>query len=98
MCQYVRGVNLMVGFGGAASDVVTQYPIETITRIPFMFGAPLDTPEQRTAACGILGVVARFLCLCRKTRACDPENHEECFHDLEGESPTATLLRSLLEL
>ncbi|MDE4908651.1 hypothetical protein L0665_08535 [Methanogenium marinum] len=78
-CQYVRGVNLRFGFGGAESDVVTQYPIETVTRIPFMFDAPLESPEQRTAACGIMGVVARFLCLCRKAKACDPKDHEQCF-------------------
>lgn len=80
MCQYVRGVNLKVGFGGAAADVVTQYPLETVTRIPFMFGAPLESPEQRTAACGILSVVARFLCLCRRAQACGPpEDHDACF-------------------
>ena len=77
-CRYERGVNLRFGFGGTASDVVTQYPLETVTRIPFMFGMPLETPEKRTAACGIMGVVARFLCLCRKTQACDPEDHEQC--------------------
>ncbi|KAF1078950.1 hypothetical protein [Methanogenium sp. MK-MG] len=78
-CRYERGVNLKVGFGGAASDVVTHYPLETTTRIPFMFGAPLESPEQRTAACGIMGVVARFLCLCRRAQACGPEDHERCF-------------------
>ncbi len=78
-CQYVRGVNLRFGFGGSESDVVTDYPLETVTRIPFMFGAPLETPEQRTAACGIMGVVARFLCICRRAQACDPKEHEQCF-------------------
>lgn len=81
-CQYVRGVNLRFEFGGSASDVVTQYPLETVTRIPFMFGTPLETPEKRTAACGIMGVVARFLCLCRKAQACDPNDHEQCFTNL----------------
>lgn len=88
-CQYARGVNLRVEFGGTSSDVVTRYPIETVTRIPFMFGAPLESPEQRTAACGIMGVVARFLCLCRKAQACSPEDHDRCFKNFcsvyEGE-------------
>jgi hypothetical protein len=79
VCRYERGVNLKVEFGGVSADVVTQYPIETVTRIPFMFGAPLETPEKRTAACGILGAVVRFLCLCRKAQACDPADHDQCF-------------------
>jgi len=83
-CRYERGVNLKVAFGGAAADVVTQYPIETVTRIPFMFGSPLETPEKRTAACGIMGVVARFLCLCRRAQACDPTDHEQCFENFRS--------------
>lgn len=83
-CRYERGVNLKVAFGGAAADVVTQYPIETVTRIPFMFGSLLETPEKRTAACGIMGVVARFLCLCRRAQACGPEDHDQCFENFRS--------------
>ncbi|WAI00305.1 hypothetical protein [Methanogenium organophilum] len=83
-CQYVRGVNLRIGFGGTASDVVTRYPVETVTRIPFMFGASLESPEQRTAACGIMSVVARFLCLCRKAQACAHEDHARCFENFHS--------------
>lgn len=83
-CQYERGVNLRFGYGGSASDVVTQFPLETVTRIPFMFGMPLETPEKRTAACGIMSVVARFLCLCRKVQACDPKDHEQCFENFRS--------------
>lgn len=83
-CRYERGVNLKFGFGGAAADVVTQYPLETVTRIPFMFGASLETPEKRTAACGILSVVARFLCLCRRSQACGAEDHDQCFENFRS--------------
>ena len=50
VCQYERGVPLEIGYGGVIVDCVSNFPIEATTRVNFMFGAQLDTPEKRTAA------------------------------------------------
>ena len=84
MCQYESGVNLAVKFGGSTSHVVTPAPIEALTKIPFMFGTALNSPQKRSAACGILNVVLGFLCRTRTTNACDPSCHNECKQKLES--------------
>jgi hypothetical protein len=48
-----------------------------------MFGAPLDTPATRGAACAIMNAVAAFLCLIRNPRACPPTSHPACIADLK---------------
>ena len=78
MCQYESGVNLAVKFGGATSHIVTPAPVEAKTKIPFMFGIALNSPQKRSAACGILNVVLGFLCITRTTNTCDPTCHSEC--------------------
>lgn len=83
VCRYERGVPLVFEYGGVIVDCVTNYPLEATTRVNFMFGAQLDTPEKRTAACGIMNAISRFLCLCRSGRACRPEDHAQCMTQLE---------------
>jgi hypothetical protein len=83
VCRYERGVPLEIGYGGVIVDCVSHFPIEATTRVNFMFGAQLDTPEKRTAACGIMNVIGRFLCLCRTGRACRPDDHERCMAQLQ---------------
>ncbi|MBT8508822.1 hypothetical protein AZH53_10435 [Methanomicrobiaceae archaeon CYW5] len=82
VCRYERGVPLVFEYGGVNVDCVTNYPLEATTRVNFMFGAQLDTPEKRTAACGIMNAIGRFLCLCRSGRACRPEDHAPCMTQL----------------
>jgi len=83
VCRYERGVPLEIEYGGVVVDCVSNYPIEAATRVNFMFGAQLDTPEKRTAACGIMNVIGRFLCLCRTGRACRPDDHGQCIAQLQ---------------
>lgn len=84
ICQYESGVNLAVKFGGSTSHIVTPTPVEALTKIPFMFGTALNSPEKRSAACGILNVVLGFLCRTRTTNACDFSCREECKQKLES--------------
>ena len=83
VCRYERGVPLKIEYGGVVVDCVSNFPIEAATRVNFMFGAQLDTPEKRTAACGIMNAIGRFLCLCRTARACRPDDHERCMKQLQ---------------
>jgi hypothetical protein len=85
MCQYVRGVNLECQFGGRTAEIVTNDPIQAKTRVSFMFGASLDTPEKRTAACAILNATGSFLCLIRPVHACSTESHAPCLERLRSE-------------
>lgn len=85
MCQYVRGVNLECEFGGRTAEIVTNDPIQAKTRISFMFGATLDTPQKRTAACAILNATGSFLCLVRPVHACSTESHASCLERLQKE-------------
>jgi hypothetical protein len=62
---------------------VTFDPIQATTKVEFMFGAPLDTPALRGAACAILNVVTAFLCLSRNIRACPTPCHTVCKQDLK---------------
>jgi len=82
-CQYEKGACTEAGFGGRTGEFVTFDPIRATTKIEFMFGAPLDTPATRGAACAILNVVTGFLCLSRNIRACPASCHDACRQDLK---------------
>jgi hypothetical protein len=69
-------------FGGRTGEFVTFDPIQATTKVEFMFGASLDTPARRGAACAILNVVTAFLCLSRIIRACPASCHAVCKQDL----------------
>ena len=81
-CQYEKGACMEAGFGGRTGEFVTFDPIRATTKIEFMFGAPLDTPATRGAACAVLNVVAAFLCLSRGVRACPVSCHTACRQEL----------------
>lgn len=89
-CQYVKGVALECIFGGRITHLVTDYPVQVTTRISFMFGQPMNTPEKRTAACAILNAVGKFLCITRRTEACQKTDYVPCLSSLRamlGENP-----------
>jgi hypothetical protein len=81
-CQYEKGACMEAGFGGRTGEFVTFDPIRATTKIEFMFGAPLDTPATRGAACAVLNVVTAFLCLSRGVRACPMSCHTACRQEL----------------
>jgi len=84
-CPYPDGIPIRAEFGGKTADFLTDYPIEARTRVSFMFGRPLNSPEQRTAAVGIINAVTKFLCLSRKGHACNSESHAPCLEALKSE-------------
>ena len=89
-CQYERGVTLEAHFGGGHGQVVTSHPIQATTRISSMFGSPLASPEERSAALAILNAATGFLCLSRKLRPCPKECYGPCLSELReriGGSP-----------
>jgi len=77
-CPYEKGACLSATFGGRSADFTTFDPIRAHTKISFMFGAPLDTPPVRSAACAIVNVATGFFCLSRVLHACSPVSHESC--------------------
>jgi hypothetical protein len=81
-CQYEKGACMEAGFGGRTGEFVTFDPIRATTKIEFMFGARLDTPATRGAACAVLNVVTAFLCLSRGVRACPVSCHPACRQEL----------------
>ena len=81
-CQYVRGVTLECVFGGRLTHLVTDFPVQATTRISFMFGQSMNTPEKRTAACAILNAVSKFLCITRRTEACQKTDYTPCLSSL----------------
>jgi hypothetical protein len=85
ICQYEKGACLRATFGGRSSEFVTMDPLTATTRIGFMFGAGLEKPNQRAAACAILNVVAGFFCISRVLKPCLPESHRECLAALRCE-------------
>ncbi|HUK39107.1 MAG TPA: hypothetical protein VLV30_08350 [Methanomicrobiales archaeon] len=84
-CQFERGATLLASFGGRTAQVVTDSPVQTGTRVSSLFGQELPSPELRTAALGIVNVVAGFLCLGRRYHACDPACHGPCLEELRTE-------------
>jgi hypothetical protein len=53
-----------------------------MTKISFMFGAPLDAPGVRSAACAIINVATVFFCLSRVRRACPVLSHAACLNEI----------------
>lgn len=90
-CQYENGACMEACFGGRTGEFVTFDPLRATTKIEFMFGAPLDTPATRGAACAILNVVTGFLCLSRNIRACPASCHDACRQDLKTRLGTKTI-------
>jgi len=84
-CQYERGACMTASFGGRTAEFVTDSPIRAMTKISFMFGAPLDNPATRGAACAIINVATAFFCLSRVRRACLVTSHSACLRELAEE-------------
>ena len=84
-CEYERGACMIASFGGRTAEFVTDDPIRAMTKISFMFGTPLETPNVRSAACAIINVATGFFCLSRVLHACPKASHAACLHELAGE-------------
>src|SRR5512145_290708 len=69
-CRYEKGACMTAEMGGKRGVFTTFDPIRACTKISFMFGAPLDNPSVRGAACAIVNVSAGFFCLARTLRPC----------------------------
>jgi len=78
ICQFERGASMSATFGGKSTDFATYDPIRVHTKVSFMFGAPLDTPPVRGAACAIINVVLGFLCMTRILHSCPESCHASC--------------------
>jgi len=81
-CEYERGASMTATFGGRTAEFVTDDPIRAMTKISFMFGAPLETQGVRSAACAIINVTTGFFCLSRVLRSCPAESHAACLCEL----------------
>ena len=81
ICHFERGTTMSATFGGKSTDFATYDPIRAHTKASFMFGAPMDTPPVRGAACAIINVVLGFLCMSRILHSCPESCHTSC-HDL----------------
>ena len=84
-CQFERGACTTASFGGRTAEFVTDDPIRAMTKISFMFGAPLDAPGVRGAACAIINVATVFFCLSRVRRACPVVSHTACLNEITEE-------------
>jgi len=84
-CQFEKGACMTATFGGRVADFVTFDPIRAMTKISFMYGAPLDTPATRGAAAAIVNVVMGFFCLIRVLHACPETAHAPCLAALKQE-------------
>ena len=84
-CQYERGACIVATFGGRTAEFVTDNPLRARTKISFMFGAPLDTLQTRSAAGSILNVVSGFFSLTRILHACPASAHPPCLKRLKTE-------------
>ncbi len=84
-CQFERGACMTAAFGGRSAVFVTHDPVRALTKISFMFGAPLETLSVRSAACAIINVAAGFLCLSRVLHPCPKTSHAPCLQQLKDE-------------
>lgn len=84
-CQFEKGACMSAAFGGRSADFITFDPIRARTKISFMFGASLDTPRVRGAACAIINVAAGFFCLSRVLHACPRSSHDSCTGQIRKE-------------
>jgi hypothetical protein len=78
VCQFERGASMSASFGGKSTDFATFDPIRARTKVSFMFGASLDSPPVRGAACAIINVVLGFLCMSRVLHSCQESCHAPC--------------------
>ena len=90
-CQYERGVCIEAHFGGGYGQVMTTYPLQAVTRLSFMYGAPLGNPEEKTAALAMINAAAGFLALTRKLHACREEDYLPCLTGLRNTVGTARI-------
>jgi hypothetical protein len=81
-CQFDWGACMTAAFGGRCAEFVTSDPIRVQTKISFMFGASLDTPQVRSAACAMINVATGFFCLSRVLHACPGPRHADCMRGL----------------
>ena len=84
-CRYEKGACMTAVFWGKRGVFTTFDPIRACTKISFMFGASLDTPQVRGAACAIINVSAGFFCLARTLRPCTGSPHTPCGAQLAAE-------------
>lgn len=84
-CRYERGACMIASFGGRSAEFITDDPIRAMTKISFMFGAPLDTSATRGAASAIINVGTGFFCLSRVLHSCPPSAHGSCYEQLLNE-------------
>lgn len=82
LCEYERGACMIATFGGRTAEFATDDPIRALTKISFMFGAPLETKNVRGAACAIINVATGFFCLSRVLHACPKASHAPCMGEL----------------
>ena len=85
ICQFERGASMSASFGGKSTDFATFDPIRARTKVSFMFGASLDSPQVRGAACAIINVVLGFLCMSRVLHSCQESCHAPCRDQLMKE-------------
>jgi hypothetical protein len=84
-CRYEKGACMTAEWGGKRGVFTTFDPIRACTKISFMFGAPLDNPSVRGAACAIVNVSAGFFCISRTLRPCTAASHATCGVQLKEE-------------
>lgn len=84
-CQFEKGACMTAAFGKRTADFVTYDPVRALTKISFMYDAPLDTPSTRGAAAAIVNVVTGFFCLSRVLHACPESCHAPCLAELAQE-------------
>ncbi|MGD0079524.1 MAG: hypothetical protein ABSB80_02610 [Methanoregula sp.] len=84
-CQFEQGACMTASFGGRSAVFVTHDPVRALTKISFMFGAPLETPAVRSAAGAIINVAAGFFCLSRILHPCPKTFHAPCLQELKNE-------------
>lgn len=84
-CQFPKGILLEAEYGGETGHIITDTPLEAKTRLSFLFGANLNSPEKRAAACAIINAATRFLCLNRNNHACKQECQKKCLEELKKE-------------
>lgn len=85
ICPYVSGECIQTSYGGKTCEIVTSYPLEVSTKISFMYGKPLESPVQRTAAAAIINTLSNFMCFTRIAGACDESCHADCLKMLKCE-------------
>ncbi|MDD1691172.1 MAG: hypothetical protein LUQ66_10975 [Methanoregula sp.] len=85
ICQFESGASMSATFGGRSAEFTTFDPIRAPTKISFMFGAPLDTPPVRGAACAIINVILGFLCISRVLHSCQKSCHTPCWDRINQE-------------